>query len=438
MSFRKKRVAFYTLGCKVNQYESESIKNQLLKKGYREESFENEADIYVVNSCTVTSIADKKTRNILRRAKRLNPDSTLIVTGCYAQTNSKELLEIEEIDFVVGNTNKNGLVSLIEDIDNKKSKLISGDIFEGREYEEYEFATLRERTRAYIKVQDGCNNFCSYCKIPFGRGRSRSRKLESICKEITTLVEEGFKEFIIIGINLSAYGEDLDKRICLEDLLERVAKIEGVERIRIGSIYPDKISDRFIELMKRERKLMPHLHISLQSCDDTVLRRMKREYGAKLIEDRVLSLKKEIPNVECTADVIVGFPGETEEMFENSYNLMKKIGFTDLHIFQYSDRENTLASKFTDKIDNKTKKERADRLEVLKKQMKEKRLKRYEGEKLTILTEEIKEDGYIYGYSENYLRVKAKIANAKINEFVRVKIIKLEEGLLIADGCERD
>ena len=206
MSFRKKRVAFYTLGCKVNQYESESIKNQLLKKGYREESFENEADIYVVNSCTVTSIAYKKTRNILRRAKRLNPDSTLIVTGCYAQTNSKELLEIEEIDFVVGNTNKNGLVSLIEDIDNKKSKLISGDIFEGREYEEYEFATLRERTRAYIKVQDGCNNFCSYCKIPFGRGRSRSRKLESICKEITTLVEEGFKEFIIIGINLSAYG----------------------------------------------------------------------------------------------------------------------------------------------------------------------------------------------------------------------------------------
>ncbi|MGL5535285.1 MAG: radical SAM protein, partial [Cetobacterium sp.] len=201
MSINTKKVAFYTLGCKVNQYESESIKNQLIKIGYEEEQFENKSDIYIVNSCTVTSVADKKTRNVLRRAKKMNPDSVVIVTGCYAQTNSKELLEIEEIDFVVGNSNKSGLVDFIQDIENKKSKILTENIFEERKYEEYEFATLREMSRAYIKIQDGCNNFCSYCKIPFGRGKSRSRSLDSILKEVEVLTKEGFKEFIIIGIN---------------------------------------------------------------------------------------------------------------------------------------------------------------------------------------------------------------------------------------------
>ncbi|MGL4987769.1 MAG: MiaB/RimO family radical SAM methylthiotransferase, partial [Cetobacterium sp.] len=263
MSIENKKVAFYTLGCKVNQYESESLKNQLVKIGYEEEQFENKADIYIVNSCTVTSVADKKTRNVLRRAKKMNPNSIVIVTGCYAQTNSKELLEIEEIDFVVGNSNKSGLVDFIKDIDNKKSKILSENIFEERAYEEYEFATLREMSRAYIKIQDGCNNFCSYCKIPFGRGKSRSRSLESILKEVEVLTKEGFKEFIIIGINLGAYGEDLKSDVNLEILLQEIVKQEGVERVRIGSMYPDKISDEFIEIMKKNQKLMPHLHISL-------------------------------------------------------------------------------------------------------------------------------------------------------------------------------
>lgn len=432
MNFNKK-VAFYTLGCKVNQYESESLKNQLVKFGYEEESFEKEADIYIVNSCTVTSIADKKTRNILRRAKKLNPNSIVIVTGCYAQTNSKELLEIEEIDFVIGNSNKSGLVDFIRDIENKKSKVLSEDIFQDKAYEEYEFATLREMSRAYIKIQDGCNNFCSYCKIPFGRGKSRSRSLESICNEIEILTKEGFKEFIIIGINLGAYGEDLKEDIDLEKLLEKVIKLNGVERVRIGSMYPDKISDEFIDIMKENKRLMPHLHISLQSCDDTVLKKMRRHYGADLIEERLMKLRDSIENMEYTADVIVGFPGETDEMFENTYNLIKKIGFSDLHVFQYSDREKTLASTFTDKIDGVIKKQRAEKLEALRKEMSKERKEKYLKKDLEVLVEEIKEDGYSYGYSQNYLRIKTLNINASVNELVKVEISNLEKELLIAD-----
>ncbi|MGL4902108.1 MAG: tRNA (N(6)-L-threonylcarbamoyladenosine(37)-C(2))-methylthiotransferase MtaB [Cetobacterium sp.] len=433
MSINTKKVAFYTLGCKVNQYESESIKNQLIKIGYEEEEFENKSDIYIVNSCTVTSVADKKTRNVLRRAKKMNPDSVVIVTGCYAQTNSKELLEIEEIDFVVGNSNKSGLVDFIQDIENKKSKILTENIFEERKYEEYEFATLREMSRAYIKIQDGCNNFCSYCKIPFGRGKSRSRSLDSILKEVEVLTKEGFKEFIIIGINLGAYGEDLDSDINLETLLEAVVKQDGVERVRIGSMYPDKISDRFIEIMRENKKLMPHLHISLQSCDNTVLERMRRNYGAELIVERLLKLRDNIENMEYTADVIVGFPGETDEMFQNTYDVIKGIGFSDLHVFQYSDREKTLANTFTDKIDTNVKKKRAEILEGLRKEMAKERREKYLGKELEVLVEEIKEDGCSYGYSQNYLRVKTVEATSNVNELVKVNISNLEKELLIAD-----
>ncbi|WP_177163095.1 tRNA (N(6)-L-threonylcarbamoyladenosine(37)-C(2))-methylthiotransferase MtaB [uncultured Fusobacterium sp.] len=431
MSFNKK-VAFYTLGCKVNQYETESIKNQLIKKGYEEVSFEDKADIYIVNSCTVTSVADRKTRNMLRRAKKINPNGAVIVTGCYAQTNSKELLEMEDIDYVIGNTDKSGIVNFIEDIENRTmEKLKNHNIFLDSEYTEYEFATLREMSRAYVKIQDGCNNFCSYCKIPFARGKSRSRQKNNILKEITKLSQEGFKEIILIGINLGAYGEDLENGGNFEDLLKDILKIEGIERVRIGSVYPDKISDEFIEIFSNP-KLMPHLHISLQSCDDTVLKRMRRKYGSSLIEERLTKLRKAVPNMEYTADVIVGFPGESQEMFENSYNLIDKIGFSGLHIFQYSDRENTLASTFEDKIDPKVKKERADELEKLKEIMAERERKKYLDRELKVLVEEEK-DGYLYGYSENYLRVKFKGKATSLNHIVSVKIDSLEKEMLIGN-----
>ncbi|MDO4691056.1 MAG: tRNA (N(6)-L-threonylcarbamoyladenosine(37)-C(2))-methylthiotransferase MtaB [Fusobacterium sp.] len=434
MNFNK-RVAFHTLGCKVNQYETESIKNQLLKKGYEEVSFEEMSDIYIINSCTVTSIADRKTRNMLRRAKRINPNGKVIVTGCYAQTNSREILEIEDVDYVIDNKNKSNIINFveaIEDLNNERHK--QGNIFQEREYQEYEFATLREMSRAYVKIQDGCNQFCSYCKIPYARGRSRSRTKENILKEINRLVKDGFKEIILIGINLGAYGEDFKEKDSFENLVREILKVEKLERVRIGSVYPDKLSDDFIDLFKN-KKMAKHLHISLQSCDDTVLKNMRRNYGASLIKERLLKLKEKVKNIEFTADVIVGFPKESEEMFWNTYKLIEEIKFSNLHIFQYSDREDTIASKMEGKIDSRTKKFRADKLEELKNKMFLESREKYLGKTLAVLLEEEKE-GEFLGYSDNYLKVKLKNNNKfkfNVNEIVDLKIEKIEEAVLVGE-----
>lgn len=431
MSFNKK-VAFYTLGCKVNQYETESIKNQLMKLGYETTEFENSADIYIINSCTVTSIADKKTRNMMRRAKKINPDSIIILTGCYAQTNAKELMEIEEIDYVVGNVDKQAIVKLIEDFQEKKvDKLINQNILDAKVYEEYEFATLREMSRAYVKIQDGCNSFCSYCKIPFARGRSRSRNPENILEEIAKLTREGFKEIILIGINIGAYGEDFENGITFEDLVEDVVKIEGVERVRFGSVYPDKISDRFISLFQNS-KVLPHVHVSLQSGDDTILKAMRRKYGTELMRERLLKLRESVPGLEFTADVIVGFPGETDILFQNTYEFIESIGFSDLHVFQYSDRENTLAEKMENKVDSKTKKERAVELEKLREKMYNERASLQLDTDTKVLVEEEK-DGAFLGHTENYFKIKVDGDSLQIGEIYKIKIKSLGKGLLLGE-----
>ncbi|MGL5051377.1 MAG: tRNA (N(6)-L-threonylcarbamoyladenosine(37)-C(2))-methylthiotransferase MtaB [Fusobacteriaceae bacterium] len=424
-----KKVAFYTLGCKVNQYETESIRNQLINLGYQDTEFEEYADIYIINSCTVTSIADKKTRNMMRRAKKINPKCLVILTGCYAQTNSKELMEIEEIDYVVGNKDKQGIVKLIKELENKKmDKVLNSNIFQEVEYEEYEFATLREMTRAYVKIQDGCNVFCSYCKIPFARGKSRSRKIESIAQEVKRLTEEGFKEIILIGINIGAYGEDFKEPKTFEDLVNTLVKINEVERIRFGSIYPDKMNDEFIELFKNS-KVMPHIHVSLQSGDDTVLNLMRRKYGSELIKEKMKKIKSEIPKMEFSADVIVGFPGETLEMHKNTYNLIEEIGFQDLHVFQYSDRENTLAEKMPNKVEVKDKKQRAEELDKLKEKMGKQIRESYMGKELSILVEEIKESKAV-GYSENYLRISVNDENLVVGNIYKTSIKELQKGML--------
>ena len=431
---RFKKVAFYTLGCKVNQYETESLKKQFVDNGFETAEFEEYADIYVVNSCTVTSIADKKTRNMLRRAKKLNEDSVVIATGCYAQTNGEELSKIEEIDYVVGNTDKNAIFNLITKIEREETlpKLIVKNIFDEKIYEEIEFSTLREMSRAYIKIQDGCNNFCSYCKIPFARGGNRSRKLNSILEEVETLAKDGFKEIILIGINLGAYGEDLEEEFTLEDVLENCCKIEGIERIRLGSIYPDKINDRFINLLKTEKKMMPHLHISLQAGDDEILKLMKRKYKRAEVIEVLSKLKKEVPNIEFTGDVIVGFPHEKENNFLNTYNLIEEIIFSDLHIFQYSDREKTLASIYEEKVDSKTKKDRADRLEALREEMYKKTREKYLNKEVKVLIEEIKHKK-AYGYTENYIKVQINNFQGSVNEIKNIEIKELLKGMLIGE-----
>ena len=431
---RFKKVAFYTLGCKVNQYETESLKKQFVDNGFETAEFEEYADIYVVNSCTVTSIADKKTRNILRRAKKLNENSVVIATGCYAQTNGEELSKIEEIDYVVGNTDKNAIFSLIIKIEEEEAlpKLIVKNIFDEKIYEEIEFSTLREMSRAYIKIQDGCNNFCSYCKIPFARGGNRSRKLNSILEEVKTLAKDGFKEIILIGINLGAYGEDLEEGFTLEDVLENCCKVEGIERIRLGSIYPDKINDRFINLLKTEKKLMPHLHISLQAGDDEILKLMKRKYKRAEVIEVLSKLKREVPNIEFTGDVIVGFPHEKEENFLNTYKLIEEITFSDLHIFQYSDREKTLAAVYEEKVDSKIKKERADRLEILRENMYKQTRDKYLNREVKVLIEEIKHKK-AYGYTENYIKVQINNFQGLVNEIKNIEIKELLKGMLIGE-----
>ena len=436
-----KRVAFYTLGCKVNQYETESIKKQFLEAGYEEVNFSDISDYYIVNSCTVTSIADKKTRNILSRAKKLNKDSKVIITGCYAQTDGESLLEKDYIDYVVGNTNKTEILQLVKSISienknlDKEDKIISHNIFDDFNYQELEFATMREMSRAYVKIQDGCNEFCSYCKIPFARGRSRSRKLDSILKEVETLTKEGYKEIILIGINMGVYGEDLEESKNFEDLLELVTEIKGVERVRLGSIYPDKINDRFINIMATNSKMMPHLHISLQSCDDKILKLMKRKYSAELIRNKLLELKKKVKDLEFTADIIVGFPQEEEENFKNTYNLIREIGFSDLHIFPYSDREGTIASRLPLKVDGNSKKKRVKLLDQLRKEMAvESKIKNID-KNTKVLIENIK-DGIAYGYTENYHRIRILDKGYKVNEILEVKI-KLEEGKLYGEEREK-
>lgn len=435
MSLNKK-VAFYTLGCKVNQYETESLKTKLMNLGYENVEFEEYSDYYIVNSCTVTSIADKKTRNILRRAKKNNPKSKVIVTGCYAQTNGEELLNIDEVDYVVGNSNKEEIVNLVKELEKNevKNHLMISDIFMEKKYKELEFSTLREMSRAYIKIQDGCNNFCSYCKIPFGRGRSRSRDFQNILEEARKLSLEGYKEIILIGINIGDYGKDLDIPRTFEELLEEIVKIEGITRIRIGSIYPDRISDRFIEVMKN-KKIMPHLHISLQSCDDEILRLMRRNYGTTLIKERLKKLRDNIPEIEYTADVIVGFPGETKERYENTKKVIEEIKFSDLHVFPYSERENTQAVKLDGKVDIHQRKMRVIDLENAQKEINRIIREKYIGKKVQVLIEEEKENSY-YGYSQNYLRVKIKNKTGiklQVNDEINIEIISIEKGMLIGE-----
>ncbi len=424
MSFNKK-VAFYTLGCKVNQYETESLKNKLIKLGYEEVPFEESADFYVVNSCTVTSVADRKTRNILRRAKKANENSKVIVTGCYAQTNGKELLEIDEVDYVVGNSNKTEVIDLIENIEGKvSSHVVLNDIFKEDEYKELEFSTFREMSRAYIKIQDGCNNFCSYCKIPFGRGKSRSRKLENIIEEAEKLAEEGFKEIILIGINLGAYGEDFNEKITFEDLLEAVVKVEGITRIRIGSMYPDKINDRFVNIMKNNKKIMPHLHISLQSCNDEVLKGMRRKYGTELIVERLSKLRENVENIEYTADVIVGFPGETEEDFLETLDVVKQAEYESAFTFIYSKRSGTPAAKMVNQVSDDVIKDRFDRLLAVVNEISKKKTEKYQGTVQEVLIEEVnkKIPGYVTGRLSNNAVVHFEGNKEDIGQLVNVRL----------------
>ncbi len=396
-----KTVAFYTLGCKVNQYETEIIKKDFLDNDYREVDFDEKADVYVVNTCTVTNVADRKNRKILRRAKNTNPDSVVVATGCYAQTNLDELKEMKEIDYIIGNSKKENIFNIV---DKNMSHYQVDNIFDEKEYSSKKYTVLREKARAFVKIQDGCTKFCSYCKIPYARGLSRSREVEDVLEEVKYLGEKGYREIVLTGINLSEYGLDLNPKTDFDSVLERILEIKSIERVRVSSVYPDTITEKFLHMLKNHPKLMPHLHVSVQAMDDKVLQLMKRKYKADFVVDILKKVQETVPEVSLTADIIVGFPQEDEENFNNTVENLKKIGFSDLHVFPYSDREKTSATLLQGKIDSVVKKKRIKILEKLNEEKYRKFRETMVSSLQKVYIEEIDGDR-AFGYTENYIRV---------------------------------
>ena len=402
----EKTVAFYTLGCKVNQYETNAMEQQFIKHGYKVVDHREFADIYVVNTCTVTNIAERKSRQMLRRVKDINKDAILVVCGCYVQVAKEELEKIPEIDIILGINEKNNIVEIIKDYIDKQSskKELVSDVSNQSEFLDFGDVTYTEKNRAVVKVQDGCNMFCTYCIIPYARGRIRSRKIESVVSEIIKIAKLGIKEVVITGIHVASYGKDFKENIGLIDLLESINKIDGIERIRLSSIEPNIIDEDFVKRLSKLDKICPHFHLSLQSGCDETLKRMNRKYTTKKYKEAVDLLRNYFPNVNFTTDVIVGFPGETDEEFNTTYNFLEEIKFYRMHIFKYSKRRGTVAEKMPNQIDGNIKEERSNKLIELSNKNENEYNESYIGKEVNVLFEEY-ENGYFRGYTPNYMMV---------------------------------
>lgn len=399
-----KTVAFCTLGCKVNQYETNAMMQKMIEAGYEVVDFETKADIYIINTCTVTNMADKKSRQMLRKVKEINPEAILVAVGCYAQVAKEKLEQIPEIDLILGINEKNDIVKYVEQA--SKNTYVS-DVLHQTEFLDFGDVTYTEKTRAVIKVQDGCNQFCSYCIIPYARGRIRSRKPESVIKEITDVAKEGIKEVVITGIHIASYGKDFNTEYRLIDLLEEIEKVDGVQRIRLGSLEPTLITEEFVTRLKKLSKICDHFHLSLQSGCDETLKRMNRKYTTDQFRHVVELLRNAYPEVHLTTDVIVGFPGETEEEFNKTYEFLKEIKFYKMHVFKYSPRSGTVAAKMPNQIDGNIKEERSNKLIELSDENEKEYNQKYIGKEVEVLLEE-REGEYLKGHTTNYMVVKMK------------------------------
>ena len=361
----KKKVALHNLGCKVNAYEVEAMQQLLENAGYETVPFEEGADVYVINTCTVTNIADRKSRQMLHKAKKMNPDAIVVATGCYAQADTEKLKEDTAVDLILGNNQKTQIVEALEEYEKEHAKQVQViEINHTKDYEELSISSTAEHVRAYIKVQDGCNQFCTYCIIPFARGRVRSRKIEEVLSEVETLAAKGYKEVVLTGIHLSSYGVDFPKeeRESLLSLIQAVSRVEGISRIRLGSLEPRIITEEFLEGIVKTGKVCPHFHLSLQSGCNKTLKNMNRRYSAQEYAEKCELIRKFYPAPALTTDVIVGFPQETEEDFEESYEFVKKIHFYETHIFKYSRRHGTKAASMDGQLTEAAKAQRSDRM----------------------------------------------------------------------------
>ena len=404
---------------------------KFIENGYNIVHENEESDICVINTCTVTNIADKKSRQIIRHVKKKNPNAIIVVTGCYAEVNRKKLEDIQEIDIIIGNSEKKDIVSIVE---NKMLVDETKTINEEKYFSEFGITTYTEKTRAVIKVQDGCNNFCSYCIIPYARGRIRSRNIENVKKEIEEAVKNGIKEVVITGIHIASYGRDFSNNIGLIDLLEEINKIEGLERIRLGSLEPNIINEEFVTRLKKLNKICNHFHLSLQSGCDETLKRMNRKYTTEQFRKVVKLLRDNFKDVALTTDVIVGFPGETETEFETTYKFLEDIKFSKMHIFKYSPRQGTVAAKMPNQIDANIKEQRSKRLIELSNKNEKNFIEINIGKTLEVLFETKTNDEYTEGHTTNYIVVKAKGEKLE-NTTQIVKIEKVENNILTGKIC---
>ncbi|MEB6233180.1 tRNA (N(6)-L-threonylcarbamoyladenosine(37)-C(2))-methylthiotransferase MtaB [Mammaliicoccus sciuri] len=417
-------VAFHTLGCKVNHYETEAIWQLFKENDYERVDFETNADVFIVNTCTVTNTGDKKSRQVIRRAIRKNPDAVVCVTGCYAQTSPAEIMAIPGVDIVVGTQDRHKLISYIEDYKQSRQPINGvGNIMKNRKYEELEVPYFTDRTRASLKIQEGCNNFCTFCIIPWARGLMRSRDPEQVVSQATTLVNSGYKEIVLTGIHTGGYGEDL-KDYNLAQLLRDLEQVENLERIRISSIEASQLTDEVIDVIDKSTKVVRHLHIPLQSGSDTVLKRMRRKYTMSHFSERLQKLHKALPGLAVTSDVIVGFPGETEEEFQETYDFIVKHQFSELHVFPYSMRTGTPAARMTDQIDEEVKNERVHRLIELSNQLAKDYASKFDQTVLEVIPEEKgSTDGELVGYADNYMKIEFEGDESLIGELVKVKVV---------------
>lgn len=408
------------------------MKQKFIEENYEIVDFEDKADIYVVNTCTVTNMSDRKSRQIIRRAKEKNWESILVVTGCYAQVAKEELSKIEDIDIVIGNQEKKDIISYIESFKKEKQEHISDILYE-KEFAEFGTTSYTDKTRAVIKVQDGCDRFCSYCIIPYARGRIRSRKPEEVISEIEEIAKTGIKEVVITGIHLASYGKECKEKISLLDLLKQINEISGIERIRLGSLEPTLMKEEFIEELVKLPKICNHFHLSLQSGCDETLARMNRKYTVEEFEKGIELIRKNYPDVSLTTDIIVGFPGETEEEFEKTYEFLKKVNFYKMHVFPYSVRKGTKAAMMPNQILGDIKEKRSKRLIELSNKNGEEQNRTYIGKELDVLFEE-RDKKFIKGHTTNYIMVYVETDDNLIQNTIRkVKITDIKDENLVGE-----
>lgn len=430
-----KKVAFHTLGCKVNTYETDAMEQMLLSHGYEIVSFENQADIYIINTCSVTNMADRKSRQMLHKAKKKNPNAVVVAAGCYVQAAPKEVLADAGVDLVIGNNRKQDLVKILEDYFKEHREEAVIDINKEQEYEELELDFVSDHTRAYIKVQDGCNQFCSYCIIPYTRGRVRSRAKQDVISEIKRIAKNGTKEVVLTGIHLSSYGKDLKDGTDLLDLIKAVQEVDGIQRIRLGSLEPRIITLEFAQELRRLDKFCPHFHLSLQSGCEATLKRMNRHYTPEEYYEKCELLREVFEHPAITTDVIAGFPGETEEEFEETYKFLEKVNFYEMHVFKYSKRKGTRAAEMENQVPEPIKTKRSNILLELTRECSKRYRSFWIGREVTVLLEEkIVLDGEVYtvGHTKEYVKAAVKgefssniFITGKINGFLNEEIVNL-------------